>query len=525
MSTEMSQMTSRKLLALASGLALALGVTACDPADITSTNNDPNAPTVAPAPAVFTGAIRLLGVRWFGTYNARQTSVVAQHLAEVQYPETDQYKRLAAGFTEAVFNQAYFAELADFQQVIAAGERQEAAGIYGPAMVMSAWTFGNLTDAWGDVPYSEALAGDSGTVQPAYDAQKDIYAGLLASLAKASTDMAAADGAGLDNADPIYGGDLLQWQRFANSLRARHALRLSNVDPTLARTEFLAAVAAPGGLMTSNADNAQIDWPGDGVYDNQWSLNFQTRDDHRVSNRLTTWLMGDTTLTADDDPRLAVYAQPADADGQYRGAPNALTQDEGADWVDLGSRPGTILYPGANAYGAPVGSGADFPSFIMSYAEVAFMQAEAAQRGWLATGTARQYYENGIRASMAQWGVTNAAAIGSFLTLPRIAYAGGTAGLKQIATQKWVALYTDGAQAWAEWRRTCQPSNLRVGPAAVLSQLPRRLQYSTTELSVNSASVAAAVARQGADALITRMYWDTAPTAAPTYESAAVCGP
>lgn len=167
------------------------------------------------------------------------------------------------------------------------------------------------------------------------------------------------------------------------------------------------------------------------------------------------------------------------------------------------------------------GGGQSFPSFLMTYAEVSFLKAEAAARGWI-PGSAAEFYQQGIQASMDQWGVTNTAAITAFLAQPRMAYAGGVAGQKQIARQKWVALFTAGGQAWAEWRRTCQPSTVRPGPAAIIDEVPRRLQYATTELAVNSANVAAAIARQGPDEFLTRIYWDKNPTAAPTYEAG--CG-
>ncbi|HMI45264.1 MAG TPA: SusD/RagB family nutrient-binding outer membrane lipoprotein, partial [Gemmatimonadaceae bacterium] len=126
-------------------------------------------------------------------------------------------------------------------------------------------------------------------------------------------------------------------------------------------------------------------------------------------------------------------------------------------------------------------------------------------------------YNQGIEASMAQWGVTDATAIAAFLATPGIVYTPGTAGLRQIALQKWIALYTDGVEAWSEWRRTCVPETVKPGPAAVIGTVPRRYQYSIREASVNSANMDAAVARQGADDFTTRIYWDNNPTAAPTY--------
>ena len=119
--------------------------------------------------------------------------------------------------------------------------------------------------------------------------------------------------------------------------------------------------------------------------------------------------------------------------------------------------------------------------------------------------------------------MTNTAAIDAFIAQPAIAYQGGTPGLRQIALQKWIALYTDGVSAWSEWRRTCVPATVKPGPAAIINTVPRRYQYSTREHSVNATNVAAAVSRQGADDFTSRMYWDSNPSAAPTYPGAG-CG-
>jgi hypothetical protein len=228
-------------------------------------------------------------------------------------------------------------------------------------------------------------------------------------------------------------------------------------------------------------------------------------------------------LRVQSDPRLTVYAQPAVSDGAYRGAPNALTASGEAPYITAASRVGEVLYPGATAYGYFGGGGNAWPSYLMTYAEVAFIQAEAAERGLggLTPAQAAGFYNAGVKASMAQWGVSDAAAT-AFLAQPGVAYAGGTPGLVQIAQQKWVALFTDGGQAWAEWRRTCQPATVQPGAAAIQSTVPRRFQYSTTETSVNNENRLEAIARQGADTFNSRMYWDSNPTAAPTY--VAGCG-
>ncbi len=517
-------MKNSRLLRVGAGFAFAASIAACNSDKLTNLNANPNSPEDVPAGPLFTNAARVASSRWLGSgYSLRGTEWLVQHLSEVQYNDEDRYIRLHAGDTEGTFNGAYAGELKDFTQIINKGIATSQAGIYGPASVMRTWEFSYLTNTWGDIPYFTALLGDSigGSLSPKYDAQKDIYADMFAQLDKATKAMAAT---GVTNslaaADPIYAGNLLRWQRFANSLRARLALLLINVDPTTANTQLAAAFSAPGGVFQSNADNATFKYPGDGVYDNPWAVSFKTRDDHRVSNTLVT------ILQANSDPRLPIFAQPVPSNPSiYAGSPNGISpaRAAAANYVSNASRPGAIFYPGKTAYGTFGGAGSSTPSYLMTYAEVAFIQAEAAQRGigGLSAGQAAGYYNAAIAASLAQWGVSSANSA-AFLAQPGVVFGGGTAGLVQIGQQKWVALFTDGGTAWAEWRRTCQPASIKPGVDASVPNVPRRFEYPVLEYTVNQANVTAAATVLGGDTYAGRMYIDKSPTAAPTY--VAGCG-
>ena len=178
---------------------------------------------------------------------------------------------------------------------------------------MQQWEFGYITDNWGDVPYSQALAGDStgGAVLPAVrsaeghlhrharEARRGIHGPRHAGLAVARRRRSDL------RREP---GGVAQVRQLAP--RARRACGIVNVDPAKANAELTAAFAAPGGVFTSNADNAVLAWPGDGVFNNPWSDNFKTRDDHRMSKTFVD------ILTARSDPRVDVFAQP---DGGLRG--------------------------------------------------------------------------------------------------------------------------------------------------------------------------------------------------------------
>lgn len=521
-------------LFLGLGAAVALFATACNADKLTEVNENPNDPTDAPSGALFTNAARNGVGRWLDGVGGTRYAFLSQHLAEVQYPESDQYRRLTASTTTGLFNGSYNVELQDLELIQRRGEAASQSGLWGPALVLKMWEFGILTDVFGDIPYTQAFRADSAVLSPVYDSQLSIYTDMFAKLTTSSTALGTATNV-LGTSDPIYAGDPASWRRFANSLRLRHALRLytNPASAAAANSAMQAALADAGGLITSNAQNARMTWPGDGIYDNPWAANFKGRDDHRISNRLLTHLRDN------QDPRLPIYAMPAETDiaeiaGRtlrycptgappcYVGLFNALTHAQASPLIPNTSRPGAIFYPGATAYGTFGGGGSSYPSYLMTAAEVEFIRAEAAERGIgqaANSAAAAAFYNAGITRSMEQFGV-GAAAIATYLARPTVVYTPGTAGLRQIAIQKWLALYTDGIQAWTEVRRTCQPANVEPGPSATTANLPRRLFYSTTERTVNAANVAAAVAAQGADNFTTSVYWDKSALASrPTFEA------
>lgn len=478
--------------------AVAVAATACK-TDITGLNANPNSPTSAPPGTLFTNATanaigRIGGVTW----QLSGTELLAQHIAQVQYVDEDRFVYRSANIN-AYWN-PYASELMDLQKVVEAGNLAKDASMSGPAKVLQTFVFQAMTDMWGDIPYSETLQGGNGPVKPKYDAQQDIYTGMLKTLTDASAAMGS--GSGLGSSDPIYVGDATKWKKFANSLRARLAMRIQKADATKADAELKAAFAAGGFL--SNADNAQLTWPGDGTFDNPWAANFAGRDDHRVSKTLLDIMNGL------NDPRVKIYAQPAGTGVAYTGLQNGLNSATAAPFIPLTSRPGVIFYPGTTTYGSYGGSaGKKTATNLMTFAELSFIQAEAANRGigGLTSGQAVAFYNTAVTASITQWG-GSAAEAAAYLAQPAVAYAGGAAGLTQIMTQKWIALFAQGEEAWSDWRRTGVPSTIAPGPKATLSYIPRRLVYPASEQSVNLDNLNAAIARQGPNNMATRMWWD-----------------
>jgi hypothetical protein len=491
----------------ASVAVLALATAVACKTDLTALNQNPNNPTTAPAGPLFTGATRSTMQTLQNSFNTlSMTSLFAQHIAQIQYIDEDR-GRIRSTTLDGLFNGLYVGPLEDYQKIIDGNASRPSTS--GPATVMQQWIFQNMTDMWGDIPYSEALQGDASTpnFKPTYDAQQDIYNGMLAKLTATSTAMVGGNSAadpGLGSADRIYGGDVTRWIRLSNSLRARMAMRLSQADPAKAQAELTAAFAA--GVFTSNADNARLVWPGDGIYDNPWASNFQTRDDHRVAKTLVD------ELQSRNDPRLAIFAQPTVANpAVYAGQPNGLTNASTAANFNTTSRPGLIFYPGATTYGTfGTSAGRATPSYIMTYAEISFIKAEAAMRSWggFTPAQAAGFYNDGVTASITQWGGTPAQAA-TYLAQAGVVFNAGT-GLQQIGLQKWIALFTQGTEAWSEWRRTGFPASIVPGPSMYPDTpgIAMRLAYPPAELAVNKAGLDAAIASQGPDLTTTKVWWD-----------------
>ena len=313
----------------------------------------------------------------------------------------------------------------------------------------------------------------------------------------------------------LYGNDFGKWKKFANSLRMRLAMRMSEVDPATAEAEFVAAYNAGG--FTSNDDNAQLVWPGDPYGNPNWEnciCGNGVRDDNAVSATLIDTLAVAQRSAAEVLRRAAAVntAVPTWAAG-FRRAPyygeinGDHTPDHPLGWY---SRIG-------NYWRA---DGQFTPSIIMSYSEVLFLEAEAAWRGWINADPATLYNE-AVQAAFDMYISTGyptaptEAERDAYLQNPRVVYNTGdaNAAFEQIQLQKWLSLYQVGMEAWSNWRRVRIP-HLVPGPdlaagLAGINIIPVRVPYPSNEQSLNNASLMAAVQAQGGGlSLVTNMWWD-----------------
>ena len=351
------------------------------------------------------------------------------------------------------------------------------------ANILKSFYFLHMTDRWGMLPYSEALQGING-LTPKYDTQKEIYEGIFAEL-KAATALIKENET--LNGDILLGGDLSMWKKWANTLRMTAALHLSEVDEEWAKKEFVEALEA--GVLISNNENVYFNYLPDANNQNPLYNNYYVvkRTDYAVSETVVN-LMLDL-----DDPRLPVYAIETVQSGDYVGMPYGLANSDD----DLTQETVSLIGSKFTAQ--------DYSLPISTYAQVQFMKAEAAHRGWI-SGSVSEFYVSGINASMDQHGVEASA---DYFTQSDVEL-GSSNVLEKIITQKWLANYqANGYESWVDWRRTGFPV-LDPGPAPLSDHkgIPYRQAYHNTEEGLNGASFKAAVSAQGPNELSTKLWWD-----------------
>lgn len=454
--------------------------------DLAEINKNPNE-AETPQPAyLLTSTIKTTADSYWGVSNNLASSLLfVQHWARIQYTDPDRYIFTNNDFTDG-WSTWYSKSISQLKIIQSLPENSGNDNYKGVALVLQSWIFSLLTDAYGEIPYTQAGNIDE-FLTPAYDTQETVYRGLLNDLKEAQS-LLNADGEGISG-DILYKGDITSWKHFANALRLRFALRIADRLPDLAKGTLTEISAEGAGYIVSNAENAQLIYE-DAPYRNPVSASFEAREDYRVSKTIID------KLRALNDPRLAVYADPTQTatPEQYIGVPNGLTS---SDASNLGfartSRPGAYFRdPHA-------------PAVILSYAEVLFGLSEAVSRGLIA-GDATDFYQQAIRASLTQYNISNELIV-SYLQQDGVQF-DPQQYKKSIGEQKWIALYGQGLEAFAEWRRLDYPQ-LTPAVAGVLGgKIPIRFLYPGTEQSLNGKSYAEAIARQGSNTLLTKLWFD-----------------
>lgn len=358
--------------------------------------------------------------------------------------------------------------------------------------VLNAWIYANLTDAFGDVPYSEALNLEEDIMQPKFDSQKDIYISLLDELKEANTLFDTTKTLG--EADMFYQADqstdgIVKWKKFANSLSIRLLTRILNRNGEVNVHERIREIVnnpQTFPIFENVNDGVSMQISGVAPY-----LPPMARPQDFTSYRAAGEFFVDV-LKANNDPRMAdFFTQARNLSDNvaigYKGAPAGYKLGTTFDY-----QPSNV---NQNLAKAPL------KIRVYPYAELQFSLSELALKG-IISGSAKTYYENGVKAALVDWGKT----VPEDYFLNEVVAYNGT--LEQIMMQKYIALFFVDHQQWYEQRRTGFPVMPNNGGLENGGKMPQRMLYPTNPRIMNTKNYQDAVGKMGADDINTQVWWN-----------------
>lgn len=465
-----------------------LGIAACNKMD----NINPNVPSVVNPGVVLPQVI-------YNTSNILVNNAFELNNELIQYTcmnntitEVQRFK-LLPGNSNGIWS--LYNRIRDLNDIIKMSEQRTGLNNYKAiANVLKVYIYATLTDTYGDIPYSEAGKGAMNNVfTPKYDKQEDIYKQMLDSLNIIAASINTKEPL-IYGGDPVYNGNMTKWLKFTNSLRLRLLMRASGKLPN-AIDEIKAMLSKPDQypLIESNEDNFLYKYSG--ILPDVYPLAPSNIRDFDFKYKSVSALIVDS-LKKFNDSRLFQYARPTNAsanttDPQYVGLPNSLSVTESANYnggYNFQSYLGTRFQSNTE------------PAIWMTWAEVLFLQSEAAQKGY-SNGNGKQLYESAIRASFAYWG---AQINENYFQQPGVAYDGS---LPKIYLQKHLALFFTSMEAWNEYRRTGYPVLIPGPTNANDGKVPNRIPYPLSEQSLNRANYTDAASRMGNDNMNHKMWW------------------
>ncbi|MBE9461082.1 SusD/RagB family nutrient-binding outer membrane lipoprotein [Dyadobacter subterraneus] len=524
----MKKYINKSKLAILGGIFTAgLVTTSCDKGFV-ELNTNPNAVTTPVLENMFTYNIVKTGGTGYENHrgNLIYAGAMIQHFASLNtYWSGDKYLSNVEYYS-AYFETAYANQVKEIEQIISLTKDDAAlSNKYNISRIWRAFIYHRITDLYGDIPYSEAGKGFlDGTLAPKYDTQQFIYTDMLKELDEAAAALDASKES-YGAADVLYSGDVAKWKKFAYSLMLRLGMRVTKADAAMAQSYVKKAIA--GGVMTSNDDVARLlhyntndnNWLQEGnllktqEYD---ATNLKGKGNSKLSKTFVDFLQ------TNNDPRLPYIATlwEGNADPNALPASSAPAVQKG---LPNGYDPTTIktLIPSWNDASLATYSEANLnyiasnaaPTVFQSYAEVEYLLAEAALRGW-GDGAIAAHYNKGVTAAMKLFSLYGAtitdAEISAYLAAHPFPATGEAAEMNAIHTQYWAATFLNSYEAYANWRRTGYPVLTPTNYAgnATGGVIPRRLRYPASEGSKNAVNYKAAVAIQGLDDFLTRGWWD-----------------
>jgi hypothetical protein len=465
--------------------------------DIEKLNVNVKDPSNVPGEALFTSAQKSLVDQMTNTnVNNNIIRLINQYFTETVYTDESNYDLVTRTIPEQHWQFLYKDVLKDLDQS-AINITNTPLGLTENPLdkqnklaiieVLNVYTYAILVETFGNIPYSQAINLNYKT--PKYDDGLTIYKDLINRLNNAIAKLNTGGKSFGDN-DRIYGGDVSKWIKFANTLKLRMGITISDIPSESALAQATVSSAAPF-VFTSNLDNADLKYLTATPNTNPLYVDLVAsgRSDFVPTSTIIDMM---NNL---DDPRRAKYFD------------NNMDDPSTPEIEYIGGENGASNSFAQKTHITPTIQAPDFPGTILDYAEAQFLLAEAAERSLYGTpANAEAHYNTAITASILDWGGTEADAA-TYLANPDVAYTTATGTWKQkIGTQSWIAFYNNSFEGWSFYRRLDFP--VLVAPPDAVSGFPMRYTYPIIEQSLNKASYTEASAAIGGDAVETKLFWD-----------------
>ncbi|WP_289044678.1 SusD/RagB family nutrient-binding outer membrane lipoprotein [uncultured Olleya sp.] len=458
--------------------------------DYEEINTDPNNPVEIPGHLLLGTTQRVYmnvmhGV--LGGAGGDMGAIWAQLWTKVQYNDEERYVP-RRDVMDNIWTSTYTSVISEAKAMEELAIAEGNTNLQAAALIMQASGYQFLTDLYGPIPFTQAI--NTEILKPSYDDEETVYNGIINMYTQAANLLSNGTGTITASSDLFYGGDTTKWLKLANTLKFRALMRISSTRNV---SSELQALVNSGNLMTSNDDNAEVSYltnqpDANPIYE---LIDFGSRLEYKINSLLVDF------MTTSNDERLNVYAAE-NASGDIVGKPAGLGDQTPLPNEGLGYTYSNISGLG-DFYLNP-----ELPGVLMSYYELKFLMAEAANEGLISGGlsTAETHYFDGITASFE----FNEISPATYLAQPGLVFANQNDARQKIGEQKWVSLFAQGFEAWTEVRRTNIPA-LTPALEGDINEVPSRYYYPTTEASLNQNNYNAASSSIGGDELISPLFW------------------
>ena len=465
-----------------------LTATSCE--DFSEYSQNPKSSSTVSPEALFTYATKTLFTEMVSTnVNRNIFRLVARYWTQTSYIDESNYRlerrKIPQNYWTRIFSNVLY-DLKDAKTKVSASKLSDndKASHSAQITVLEVFAYQQLVDIFGDIPYTQALDPVK-YPSPAYDKAADIYADIIQRLDVAISDIEKGNGFRA-SVDLIYAGDLAKWKKFANSLKFKVAMRLSDVNASVSKAKAEEAITA--GLLASRADNVNFKYLSAPPNTNPlWAALVQSKRSDYVPADTLVSILNDL-----NDPRRPFYFTSNLAGGVYKGGVYGANNSSYSSFTHVGEKLKDPTFEGT----------------IMDYTEIQFLLAEAAERGYAGAQAAATHYNAAITESILYWGGTQQQAQ-TYLAQDDVDYAKAPGTWKEkIGKQFWIGMYNRGFEGWCVYRKY---DFAQFAPSARdKKNVPTRYTYPISEQLLNNANrlkAATSLGGQGDDKY-TKIFWD-----------------